>query len=471
MPGKDGFDPVTAPVRWEGLKKLNQPALPVLAEFVHGCSKDPAKRTAAVSLFVVGLCQLAGRGMTARLPSAIVVNAHDLSPDPLDMLPGWLFGTQENSGPRVHKEGLFMHETPDQAPAAMTRAIVEKQKLGKVTAYNASKHSDREEQYFAAQRTGFGYGPSRSYAEAWHDVFQLMTDRNDEVILRIERPKDRALFRQHVIDGDKRLRQPLGYGAGLKLVPKHIALSGFLPASLWDAPLAKSIVELGLPLLMLPSTAKTPPQILNEKVFEFITTALPQWCSDRADRVEEPANFVPGDWFEGYARQLRARLRHLPPDYEYTMHKMARQLFPVCLRIASWCGTYSGSSTEEITALTYDLCGHALRGLVLSVAGLAWHGLGIDPGCPHQTTVRVLEYLRSREPMTKSELRRGAHLGKEERDLLIEHLAAENLVRIEGKVVTATSYAEFVEHLYARREFSEPKNHWAAITREDQRAA
>ena len=73
--------------------------------------------------------------------------------------------------------------------------------------------------------------------------------------------------------------------------------------------------------------------------------------------------------------------------------------------------------------------------------------------------------------MTRNELRRGAHLGKEDRDLLFERLAAENLVRIEGKVVTATGYAEFVEHLYARREFPEPKNHWAAIARKDQRAA
>ena len=320
---------------------MREPALPALAEFVHGCSKDPATRTAAVSLFVINLCQLAGRRMMARLPSAIVVDAHDLSPAPLDRLSGWLFGPQKYSGPQVHKEGLFRHGTPEMAPTAMARAIREKQKLGKVTRNNASMHGDREELYFAAQRTGFGYGPCRSYAEAWHEEFRLMTDRNDEVILRIDSPQDRALLRQHVIDGDMRLRQPLGYGAGLELVPKHIALSGFIPASLWDASLARGLVELSLPLVMLPSAAKTPPEIVNPAILGLISSALPRSVNDR---VEEPANLIPDPWFEGYGRELRRRLRYLPADYDYTMQKLARQLFPVCLRIASWCGTFSGSS-------------------------------------------------------------------------------------------------------------------------------
>ena len=80
------------------------------------------------------------------------------------------------------------------------------------------------------------------------------------------------------------------------------------------------------------------------------------------------------------------------------MKKLARQLFPACLRIANWCGTFSEASTEEIIAMTKDLCGHALRGLVISVAGLAWHGLGFDAGCSRATVVRVLEYLRARKP-------------------------------------------------------------------------
>ena len=122
-------------------------------------------------------------------------------------------------------------------------------------------------------------------------------------------------------------------------------------------------------------------------------------------------------------------------------------------------------------AMARDLCEHAMRGLVWSVAGLAWHGLGIDAGCTRQEVIRVLNYMRAREPMTKSELRRGTHLEKEERDQLLECLAAEGLVRMEGKTVVASSYLDSVELLYARKDFAEQRNKWASIKRKDKKVS
>jgi hypothetical protein len=454
--GINGFDPVIPPPKWEGLEKLSQPVLPVLAEFVHGCSKDPATRTASVTQFVTSLCQLTGRSMTAQMPSTIVINAHDLVPDATDLLAALMVANPDDSGPRVCR----ISGTPAQAAGSMAAAIIKKENLGKANAYNASIRLDLENRYFAAQRSAFGYGPSRCYAEAWHDTFKLITDRKDELILRIDRPQDRAAFRKDVLGGADRLRQPLGYGKGLELVRKHIALSGSFPVSLWDSELASGIVGLGLPLLMLPSVAKTSPDIANEVIFNFITTVLPGAFTGR---VEEPNNLIPDPWFEGYGRELRLRLRHMPADYEQAMQRLVRQLFPVCLRIAEWCGNYSGSNPKEIIALTFDLCAHATRGLVLSVAGLAWHGLGIDAGCPPEKVAPVLEYLRSREVITRSELLSGTRLDKNERNRMVECLAAEDLARVDGKTITATSYAEFVESLHRRKTLPEPANHWAAV--------
>lgn len=468
MHGMEGFGLKASPGNWDGLKKFNEPAMQVLAKFVHCCSTDSATRTLSVTQFVTSQWQLAGRSMSPQMPSTIVINGHDLVPDVTDLLASKIVSNSASSGPGVHREGLFMNGSPEDAPRAMAVAIKEKLNLGKVTAYNESIHSDCEEKYFAAQRTGFGYGPSRSYADAWHDAFGLITDRNDELILRIDRPQDRAAFRKAVIEGDERLRQPLGYGKDLELVPKHIAVSGSLPVSLWDANLADGNIDLGLPLLMLPSVAKVAPEITNEAVFDFITSSVPE---SRDERIEEPANLLPGPWFEKYGNELRSRLRHLPADYEYTMQKLARQLFPVCLHIANWCGTYSGSSPEQIMAMTNDLCSHAMRGLVWSVAGLAWHGLGFDTGCSQKEMARLLKYLRERDPMTKSELRRGIHIGKDERDQLLEFLAAEDLVRLSGKMVEASSFADFVESVYARSNLPEPGNHWASIRGKDPIAA
>jgi hypothetical protein len=188
--------------------------------------------------------------------------------------------------------------------------------------------------------------------------------------------------------------------------------------------------------------------------------------------VEEPANLIQTPWFDGYGQELRNRLRHLPADHGYSMEKLARQLFPVCLRIANWCGTYSGASPEQIMALTNDLCGHSLRGLVLSVAGLAWSGLGIDLGCTRDELLRVLNYLRRKGPMSLSDMLYRAHIqDAKTRDMLVELFETEDLARVDGKTLEATSYVEFVEALYARKEFPQPVNHWAQLGEEGQSAA
>ena len=99
---------------------------------------------------------------------------------------------------------------------------------------------------------------------------------------------------------------------------------------------------------------------------------------------------------------------------------------------------------------------HTLRGLVLSVTGLAWHGLGFDAGCPPSKTLKVLQRLRDEGAMTMSDLLRRNHLKKGERDVLVDRFAEENLVRVDGKTVTATSYLEFVTALYARADLPAP---------------
>jgi hypothetical protein len=75
--------------------------------------------------------------------------------------------------------------------------------------------------------------------------------------------------------------------------------------------------------------------------------------------------------------ELRGRLRHLPANYEYCIHKLARQIFPVCQRIAGCCG--QTAPAREVEALWLELCMYTLRGLILSIARLAWHVLGFDP--------------------------------------------------------------------------------------------
>jgi hypothetical protein len=446
------------PGKWPLLEQLGTPMHEALSGFIHRPSDDPTGRTVAVTTLVVTLWQLAGRRMSHRLPSLVLVNAGGNDTDPDDLLASHLLAAPASGGPRIYHEGHFMGGTPEQAPAAMAGSIREKQELGAVTPWNASIHTDIECRYFDAQRTGFGCGPTRAYATAWHDSFGLITDRGGELILRLDSRDDRGAFRDDVLARHDRLRGPVGYGTGLELIPKTTAVSGSLPEGMWDAGFAGKMVDLSLPMLVLPSPAQEAPVTGNPPALDIIASTLPG-AFDRP--VDEPANFIPGPWFAVYQDELRRRLRHLPADYEYSIHKLARQIFPVCQRIAGWCGR--GASRLEVEALWLELCMHTLRGVVLSIAGLAWHGLGFDAGCARPEALRVLEYLRDKGPMTKGELLRRAHLKKEQRDILLEQFAAESLVHTDGNTVAATSYMEFVVSLHAREELPEPADLWSEV--------
>jgi hypothetical protein len=85
--------------------------------------------------------------------------------------------------------------------------------------------------------------------------------------------------------------------------------------------------------------------------------------------------------------------------------------------------------------------------------------------------MKVLKYLRDKGPVTKIELMRGVHLTKAERDTLLQRFFAEDLVRVEGKTITATTYEEFVAGLYARKEFPATENHWEEVAKAAKSAA
>ena len=64
--------------------------------------------------------------------------------------------------------------------------------------------------------------------------------------------------------------------------------------------------------------------------------------------------------------------------------------------------------------------------------------------------------------MTPADFRRKAHLkNKEMRDVLLNQFLNEDLVRMDGGKMQATTFLEFVEALHVRKEFPLPENHLA----------
>ena len=180
-----------------------------------------------------------------------------------------------------------------------------------------------------------------------------------------------------------------------------------------------------------------------------------------------PSPRLPGSvWVEAYQTALRRRLARLPGPYEFAVLQAVHQLDGVCDRIVNFAAG-SEAGLDERVALCQDLYQHALRGMVLGIVGLSWHGPGLHlgpEGEPLRTrALKLLKYLRAKGPTSKSAILQNCHLKKHQRDVLLEHLAAEDLVRVDGATVSATTFAEFVRALYLREEFPQVHDHWTDV--------
>lgn len=444
-----------------------KPPLPTLADWIHGCAEDAATRTAVVTTFVLSACQLAGHNLTHRMPSLILVRPDDPKAQALTDLAS-RFVTTDQVSAKEYRKTSSSAATPEQALKNMNfvLSIADDLKMGGLWTAEASQvYGDN---FFTAQNDLYGTGASRPYTKAWHKRFGLITDRNDRLILHLDTPKDVQAFRQDVMDKNPKLNVPTGYCAGLVQGLKEIAVAGAMTPEQWNTDLAQNLVDLPFPILLLPQPGPAT-FTLPEDIFLRALIGLSR-CKPQGP-VIEPYNVLPLPWFEHYFALLRQRLRHLPADYEHAFQRLARQLPGACVQYVQPLGMCTTNNERKIESLAFDLYAYTLRGLTISMAGLAWHCLGFDPGCARQEASRVLEYLRANDPMSSSDLLRKAHLTKELRDVLVKRLAEQDLVKIEDKIIRAMGYDEFVERLYARKEFLEPENYWAARYSEKQSVA
>jgi hypothetical protein len=269
-------------------------------------------------------------------------------------------------------------------------------------------------------------------------------------------------FRRDVLEDPQKLREPIGVGENLRWGQQTISVSGSLTPELWDEKLATGIIELGLPILLLPHTATAPLTIPNRPALDIIPST---WSSSAGTRARTSLMLPPTGWFDSHAEDVRRRLRALPGPgtYEFAILQVLHQLGSVCHQIAYFAGNNSTATPEDVGALFWDLHARSFRGIVLGVAALAWHVLGFDPGCPRTKALKALKDLRTKGPMSRSEVLINARLKKVERDLMLERFAGEDLVRVDGKTVTATTFAEFVAAIHSRPALPEADNYRALV--------
>lgn len=445
------------------LETLSEPLYQVLSRLIHEGATDPETRTILATALVLSTWQLGGRGISRNVPSMLLLNAAEEPQDPIDAFAREYVHPDDDNRPN---ESCISYDLsiikPGDARRIMCESINRRRALGltpeKIYESNALGY---EREFRMAQRAGFGGGPARPYAKAWIEPFGLITEASDELILRLNDATDRSAFRRDLLENPDNLRAPKGIGLNLWTTTKSVSVSGSLTVDQWDEQVAEGIIRLGLPIIMLPHTATQP--VINPN--RLALGAQSMLWPKKGVRVDTDLFPPHSRWFGTPMEDVRRRLRLLPGcgTYEFAVRQVIHQIGGVCFQIAVQSCIRTGAPSESVHILHSDLYPRALHGISLGVAALAWHCLGFDPGCPRKKALKVLRHIREKGTVAKSDLllAKGSRVDATTRDVLLERLAAEDLIRVEGKTVTATSFSEFVKALHARPELPNPETYRA----------
>jgi len=333
----------------------------------------------------------------------------------------------------------------------MLKAIIEQRKLDALPPTCGPPPASWEPNYHHARVIGFGLGRSSRYTEAWHPELGLITDTMDGIILRLDEDADHSAFRRDVISDPSKLQEPTGPGGGIQMVRKAIAVSGSLSPEEYNDTLVDAVLELGLPFIFLPHLAEEPISVANARSLGFLSGILGKGAKIP---LEAKPRLDSNDWCRTYQIHLWKRLEMLPLPYRSPVIEAVHQLEGVCENIALFAGCFHKANNKRLADLMVDLYCPTLRCITLGIVGLAWHGLGFDPGCPLPQLRKLLRKLRENGLAARRDAQRLAGFkSAEKRDEVLERLASEGLVILSGKDVTAVSLPEFVEALHGRPEF------------------
>ena len=425
------------------LEQLAQPAHEALLELIRSCS-DPHVRTTVVTALVMSVWQYANKDNSPIKPSLVLVNTTGKAFDPLMAAMDSLLGRKDKLDKSPHKADGYVG-TPDKARQSMHNIV------GLLHSKDG-QYVDRkayEDMYHKARRTAYGPGSIHNYSQAWHPKLGLVTGRSNTTALLIEANKDKTLFREHLLNDPGKLSSPSGIGNGLKKVCKSMQVSASLSPSECDNTMVDAIMQLGRPYIILPHLVHDFINIPNvHAVSHCFNMVRPDWSFEVTALPCLPDN----NWCGAYQKHLWARLGRLPLSYRYPIIELVHRLENTCDLIAEYAGVMAGGiPADKLTPLKLELYTHSLRGIVLSITGLAWHGLGLDPAYPLTTTRKLLQQLREEGSMSLRDIQRSiGYKTASERDSVIECLSREGLLQAEGKMVTGFTYPDYIRGLGTR---------------------
>ncbi|WP_411844957.1 hypothetical protein AAFN60_13775 [Roseibacillus persicicus] len=408
-------------------------------------------RTLGVSALVFSFWQLSASHLLGSFPSVFFLKGDVKSEQAGESLYEFshrlLTHNDSPPGEQFSQHGISRC-TPENA-AKQLRASA--QRYWKTTPETPSLVSNPElhkEDYRIAHRASFGVRRSRLYSESWDEQIGLVSDQDDVALLRLEGEKDLKLIGEH-LSQDGILDSPIGLSKDLEAVHKFVALTGKMDGSALVKLIEDGLFKIERPFIALPDFGFKEIQFLSRDSLSFLLTLWPSYSG--VVSVAPSTRFPMTESSPRILARLRQHLHHLDGNYEFIIHNMARETFAICSNLVVFAANHS--KTDKIDShpeLIPTLLEETLRGIVLGVCSLTWHGVGLDIGFSQKKAKKIFELLRAKESMTLRDFQRTLHLkDAATRDQLLEKLTAEGLVKVRGKMVTAISLPDYLRAIHS----------------------
>ena len=420
------------------LKLLQEPSLSVLNNVIHNSSDDSPMRTMAVTSMALSLWQSMERGNTHQPPSFIFIAPEGRNTSPLQVITDAVLGTTKPIKDKIR----------DDSSKAMIDAILIQQNQD-----NTFPTTTWEDNYHTARIAGYGSGDVGDYAKSWHPNIGLITDEKNSIILRLNDEADRVTFKKDLLEAPSKLLLPIGIGKGLIQHNKQLSINGALSLEENSDTVTDSLLKLGIPFFILPTPDSSEPSV-NPRALHAFSYLL----ANKPDTtiLTNPRLF-PYTYYQHHQTFLWTRLEKLPLECRFPIIESVHRLSSACEQIALHAGLLSKQDEKQIIELMMNLHSITLRGISISIAYLAWYGLGFHLGCPLKKARKLLHKLRKDGPLSLREIQRTIGLkSATTRDNVLKNLMQEGLITIEGKIVSAVTHTDFVAELFRRDDLLKP---------------
>jgi hypothetical protein len=330
-----------------------------------------------------------------------------------------------------------------------------KQVTANMTIIGESARQHRSRDLALNQKAIYGAVKAGFYGRHTHPKFGVASDERGCASLWVESTEDLAQFHTDLLKEQSIYWNPWGFDASLERRRIKTSIIGSITAEQFTSDLVNDIIASSAPLVILPHTSPQAPVQLNLEEFHKILNCSAPIEARFAGSVHQHDSRKFGGGYRLYEQLLRRRLMYCPPDHEFHVLSLVRQLYSRCCYLVQGVLFAEPENEKRVWADTLFplIFENALRGIAIGIEALVFHCHGLPLDEKHfVSATKYLGYLRQHGPCTpRALLKRFQTVPMETRDHLLSLFEKEGLVtRIGGNRIMAVPVGEFFESLPKR---------------------